>query len=481
MRFWFWMIFACAVCAADRPHWERVQHFVFVLLPEASFDSLFGAFPDAEGVPGERGAQEVPNLWAYGDLYTVQDHFFSSSDPVEMLRAETARWDAAGLGWKAYGADLEAFRADVESDILPAVSLLIPDQVDGVGMEFVTRVVNGVAGSRLWRRSAVFVAWKGPGGFADHVAAPKGMGGRVPSLVISPWTRVGYNDHRVYTHASWVRSIENRFGLQPGDGAVPDLAVPDLYDAFDFAQQPREAVMLDPSGSTGYPVTEQGQVFPAAGWLDNVHACHGTWTVAAGSAVLGYGSGFVLEEEAGTAPSLSRVVVTDSQGIAREARAFYTGPTQVNYVVPEETAAGLAQVRIDTARMRFDGFLLVETVSPGLFSTTRQGQGPADAEAVSDEGASPTFICGETGCRSRALSGRTVLLRATGLRGAKVVRAWMDGSEVRVRRFAPDTETAGLDRVEVELPREKTGPVLVMVEADGVLSNAVQLLLGAAL
>src|SRR6188768_3386159 len=123
------------------------------------------------------------------------------------------------------------------------------------------------------------------------MAPPPGLGPRVPSLVISPWARLAYNDHRAYSHLSWVRSIENRFGL-----AHEDDAVADLYDPFDFAQQPREPVLLDPGGVRSYPVIGQGQVFPASGWLDSVHRSHGTWTVAPGSMVIGYGDGFVFED-----------------------------------------------------------------------------------------------------------------------------------------------------------------------------------------
>jgi phospholipase C len=46
------VLFALAAALyGERPHWERVQHFVFVLLPRASFDQYFGAYPDSEGRP----------------------------------------------------------------------------------------------------------------------------------------------------------------------------------------------------------------------------------------------------------------------------------------------------------------------------------------------------------------------------------------------------------------------------------------------
>ena len=145
----------------------------------------------------------------------------------------------------------------------------------------------------------------------------------------------------------------------------------------------------------------------------------------------------------------------------------------MNYVVPEGTAAGLAQVRITTAGQRYDGFLIVERVSPGLFTATQMGQGPADGEAAGES----TFACEEGRCWNVAVRGRRVSLRGTGIRGAAVVRAWVDGVEARVAGFGADSEVEGLDRVEVEFGDGMTGLVLVMVEADGVFSNSAQLLL----
>lgn len=453
-----WVVLGGAMLAAERPHWDRVQHFVFVLLPEAGFDQYFGGFEDSEGQPGQWGPKEVPNLWAYAELYTLQDHFFASPEPATMMRQLAGR-----VSWREYAGDLGEFAADCKRDTLPAVSFLAPADGD---MAYVTRVVNAVAGSPAWRRSAVFVSWARAGAAPDHMIPPPGFGKRVPSLVISPWTRVAYNDHRVYTHASWVRTVENRFGLGHGEDAVADM-----YDPFDFAQQPREPVLMDPAGVGTYPVTGQGQVFPASGWLDSVHRSHGTWTVAPGAMVIGYGDRFVEAGEEAV------VWVTDSSGVRRRATVQYAGVSQVNYVVPEGTTTGLAQVRIDTARQRYDGFLLVERVSPGLFTATQKGQGPADGESETGS----TFACVEARCFHVPLQGRRVALRGTGLRLAGTVRAWVEGREASVVRYEKDADVEGLDWVEMELPENLNGSALVMVEADGVLSNAVQLLLGAGL
>jgi uncharacterized protein (TIGR03437 family) len=197
--------------------------------------------------------------------------------------------------------------------------------------------------------------------------------------------------------------------------------------------------------------------------------------------VIGYGDGFVSEEEAGMDPSLAAVSVTDAEGVTRQASVQYTGKSQVNYVVPPHTAPGLAQVRIDTARLRFDGFLLVERVSPGLFTATQMGQGPADGDAITAEGVESTFTCEEGRCRTLPVRSRLLSLRGTGFRHARQMRAWVDGREARVIEFGPDADVDGLDRVRLELPEDARGQVLVLLSADGYLSNSAQLLLGPAL
>ena len=157
------------------------------------------------------------------------------------------------------------------------------------------------------------------------------------------------------------------------------------------------------------------------------------------------------------------------------------GKTQVNYVVPQETAPGLAHVRIDTARLRFDGFLIVERVSPGLFTATQMGQGPADGDSITEQGVESTFVCEAGRCRSVTVRGRLVSLRGTGFRLAKEMRAWVDGREVRVAGFGPDREVEGMDRVELGLPEDIRGEVLVLLNADGFISNPAQMLIGAEL
>ena len=66
---------------------------------------------------------------------------------------------------------------------------------------------------------AIIVTWDENGGFYDHVAPPKGdrwgPGSRVPTLVISPFAKTGYVDHKTYDTLSILALIEKRWKLKP--------------------------------------------------------------------------------------------------------------------------------------------------------------------------------------------------------------------------------------------------------------------------
>ena len=85
--------------------------------------------------------------------------------------------------------------------------------------------------SPQWPGMLVIVTYDETGGFWDHVAPPPGdrfgPGGRVPTLLVSPFTIGGQIDHTVYDASAILRLIERRFHLQPltqRDAAAEDLS-----------------------------------------------------------------------------------------------------------------------------------------------------------------------------------------------------------------------------------------------------------------
>jgi phospholipase C len=162
----------------------------------------------------------------------------------------------------------------VEDGTLPSVSWIIPGNAVSehpqssrgirAGQAYVTRLVNAVMESDAWDSSAIFITWDDWGGFYDHVPPPQvdqlGYGIRVPGLLISPYAKHGYIDHQTLSFDAYLKLIEDRFldgeRLDPRTLGRPDSRpivreeleiLGDLREAFDFSQEPRPPLILDPT------------------------------------------------------------------------------------------------------------------------------------------------------------------------------------------------------------------------------------------
>jgi phospholipase C len=143
---------------------------------------------------------------------------------------------------------------DARAGRLPAVSWVIPDMQNSdhpasgsnTGPSWVASVVNAVGESSAWDGTAIFVLWDDWGGWYDDAAPPqvdlRGLGIRVPCIVISPYARSGVVSHTQYELGSVLRFVEDRFGLPrlgPPSLGYTDGRANSIDDAFDFTQPPR--------------------------------------------------------------------------------------------------------------------------------------------------------------------------------------------------------------------------------------------------
>ena len=89
-----------------------------------------------------------------------------------------------------------------------------------------------------------------------------GYGLRVPGLVISPYAKEGYVDHQTLSFDAYLKFVEDLFlkgqRLDPSTDGRPDPRpsvrekapqLGDLLRDFDFSQEPRSPVVLDPKPS----------------------------------------------------------------------------------------------------------------------------------------------------------------------------------------------------------------------------------------
>jgi len=169
------------------------------------------------------------------------------------------------------------FYEAVRTGTLPSVSWIVPNGPDSEhpgngkpiskGQAHVTQLINAIARTPLWYRTAIFVTWDDWGGFYDHVEPPRvdvnGYGIRVPAFMISAWAEAGTIDSQTLTFDAYLKLIEDLFlsseRLDPATLDRPDARptvreevdiLGDLREEFDFHQEPIPPVILDPRPPT---------------------------------------------------------------------------------------------------------------------------------------------------------------------------------------------------------------------------------------
>ena len=188
--------------------------------------------------------------------------------------------------------DISTFYTAAQNGTLPAVSWVIPSQATSehppahitVGQAYVTGLINAVMQGPDWNSTAIILAWDDWGGFYDHSPPPaideNGYGIRVPSLVISPYARKGYIDHQILSFDAYLKFIEdvflNKQRIDPNTDGRPDSRpdvredVPvlgDLMNDFDFTQQPRPPLVLDPNQGHPAPYLQNTATGELAAWF----------------------------------------------------------------------------------------------------------------------------------------------------------------------------------------------------------------------
>jgi phospholipase C len=160
-----------------------------------------------------------------------------------------------GSDWHNVVTPPPAILSDVAAGKLAGVTWVTPDwsysdhagSGTTLGPSWVAAVVNAIGKSRYWDSTAIVVVWDDFGGWYDHVPPPqldfKGLGIRVPCIVISPYVRRGAVIHTQYEFGSILKFAEQVFNLPPlgpaADGYT-DARAASLIDAFDFTKKPRE-------------------------------------------------------------------------------------------------------------------------------------------------------------------------------------------------------------------------------------------------
>lgn len=190
---------------------------------------------------------------------------YSSQRSTESSTNRTYMWATnPSFGQLLYGHDstapVEQFLSDARAGHLPSLSLVMPSLTRGndswhngasiaFGDQVLGEEVAAVMNGPDWNSTAIFITWDDCGCFYDHIS-PR----RVPLLIVSPYARHGFTDHRPTTFAGIHHFLEEALGLPSLNS--DDAGAYDLTDAFDFSQQP-----LPPVSMVATPVPAASQPY----------------------------------------------------------------------------------------------------------------------------------------------------------------------------------------------------------------------------
>jgi phospholipase C len=130
---------------------------------------------------------------------------------------------------RAHNQDTTDLYQAIHDGTLPAVSFVKPDGwLDGHPASsklnlfegFVKKIVDGVqANPQLWASTAIIVTFDEGGGYWDSGYVQPleffGDGTRIPTLVVSPYTKAGHISHTYSDHVSILKFVEANWGLDP--------------------------------------------------------------------------------------------------------------------------------------------------------------------------------------------------------------------------------------------------------------------------
>ncbi|HVN68836.1 MAG TPA: alkaline phosphatase family protein [Candidatus Binatia bacterium] len=288
-----------------RPYWDMANQYV---LADAMYPTEFGGsftahltlIAGTDDVTPRKAEVDIPSAFPDdcdsppGTLSSILtpnrvEHAWKGPFPCfDQFKTMAQLLDNAGVSWKYYATMLlgagmwEPYEAikyvrdgpDWNRNIIVPQTTILTDPSDGnlasvswvspsvedsdhpasksdAGPSWVASIVNAVGESSYWDSSAIVVLWDDWGGWYDNAPPPqldyRGLGIRVPCLIISPYARkgpsgAGYVSHTQYEYGSILKFIEEAFDL-PYLGATrdgySDERSTSIDDAFDFTQKPR--------------------------------------------------------------------------------------------------------------------------------------------------------------------------------------------------------------------------------------------------
>ena len=185
--------------------------------------------------------------------------------------------------------------------------------------------------------------------------------------------------------------------------------------------------------------------------------------------------GAIFGERLGTNPA---VKLRDASSAERPLELTFTGPTQINFIVPLNAARGEGAIVVATSAGTAEFPVTIAATAPGLFSANGTGQGLAAAQAiiVNNDKSITTLTVGDGPIPVRGGTEIYLVLYGTGIREhGPSVSAFIAGRSVDVLYAGPQGGFPGLDQVNLRVPLAVGGfgTVEILLTIDGVSANPV--------
>lgn len=267
------------------PRWTGLDNYFAAIMAETYPNRIYQHAAQTDRIHNSTTICTLPTIWDRLAAAGLTGRYYYSDVPFLAL------W---GSKYLAIGRPFAEFLTDCAAGTLPSVAYVDPrflDENSGTsgddhphadirnGEAFLDIVYRAVTSSPEWPHTVLIINYDEWGGFFDHVPPPAApippadqaagnqdglRGFRVPSLLISPWSRRGAVAHTLFDHTSILALIEWRWGLAPL--TVRDATANNLATALDFTEPnlntPQVSVPPGPFGgacglSTGTPSPEQ--------------------------------------------------------------------------------------------------------------------------------------------------------------------------------------------------------------------------------
>jgi phospholipase C len=232
-------------------------------------------------------ATDMQGSYDYDQHQEPFQYFATTSNPHHHRPSSVAMIGRTDRAHHQYG--LQDFWRAAETGHLPAVSFLKapqyqtghPGYSDPLDEQaFLVRTINRLERLPSWPHTAIIITYDDSDGWYDHdpgrivnhsatqfdfhcgttsdgVPGRCGYGPRLPYLVISPYARINFVDHRLLDQSSTLRFIEDNWlrGVRLSRESFDNRAR-SIVGMFNFGRPPAERLFLDPR--TGTVVTAPG-------------------------------------------------------------------------------------------------------------------------------------------------------------------------------------------------------------------------------